>query len=188
MGQRFPSIEDRHRDFIEKQRIFFVASAAPTGRVNLSPKGMDALRVLGPNAVAYLDVTGSGSETAAHLHASVDRRLTMMFCAFGGPPMILRLFGQGESLPRGSAGYAALLPQFEELPGARQIVRLSVDLVQTSCGMAVPHFDYREERPELQNWATRQGPEGLRKYWRLKNKESIDGFPTGLDPDAMSGL
>jgi hypothetical protein len=184
MAQEFPSIEDRHRDFLEKQRIFFVASAAATGHINLSPKGMDAFRVLGPNEVAYLDVTGSGSETAAHLRE--DGRLTIMFCAFEGPPMILRLFGQGISLPRGSAGYASLLHHFEELPGARQIIRLDVDLVKTSCGVAVPRFDYREQREELKRWARRHGPEGLRKYWRLKNMKSMDGFPTGFDPDAMS--
>ncbi len=185
MGQQFASIEDRHRAFIEQQRMFFVASAAPRGRVNLSPKGMDSFRVLGPNAVAYLDVTGSGNETAAHLRASVDRRLTIMFCAFEGQPMILRLFGQGVSWQRGSADYAALIGGFEELPGARQIIRLDVDLVQTSCGMGVPLFDHREDRGELKRWASRQGQEGLRKYWRLKNMRSIDGFPTGLDPDAM---
>ena len=186
MGQQFASIEDRHRAFIEKQRIFFVASAAPAGRVNVSPKGMDAFRVLGANEVAYLDLTGSGSETAAHLRAGDDPRLTIMFCAFEGPPLILRLYGRGASLPRGSAEYGALLHHFEELPGARQIIRLEVDLVQTSCGMAVPFFDYKEPRQELSRWATRQGREGLRKYWRLKNMKSIDGLATGFDPDAMA--
>jgi hypothetical protein len=184
MAQQFSSIEDRHREFIAKQHIFFVATAAPEGRVNLSPKGMNSFRVLAPNDVAYLDVTGSGSETAAHLRA--DGRLTIMFCAFEGPPNILRLHGRGESLPRGSAGYAAMLHHFEELPGARQIIRLAVDLVQTSCGMGVPLLDYKGERAALNNWAARLGPEGLRKYWRQKNQRSIDGLPTGLDPDAMS--
>jgi hypothetical protein len=186
MAQRFPTIEDRHREFVEKQRIFFVASAAPSGRVNVSPKGMDSFKVLGPSEVAYLDVTGSGSETAAHLRACDDRRLTIMFCAFEGPPMILRLYGQAHSLPLGSTDYAALAHHFEALPGARQIIRLDVDLVQTSCGMAVPNFDYAGERDQLKNWAARQGEEGLRKYWRLKNMESLDGLPTGFDPDAMS--
>lgn len=186
MAQQFPSIEDRHRAFIEKQHIFFVASAAPTGRVNISPKGMNSFRVLGPNEVAYLDVTGSGSETAAHLHASEDQRLTIMFCAFDGPPTILRLYGRGASLLRGSAAYSSLLPHFEALPGARQIIHLDVDLVQTSCGMGVPTFDYREERQELKRWAMRKDEEDLRKYWRLKNMKSIDGLPTGFDPDAMA--
>jgi hypothetical protein len=186
MAQRFPLIEDRHRDFIEKQRMFFVATAAATGRINLSPKGMDCFRVLGPNEVAYLDVTGSGSETAAHLRACEDGRLTIMFCAFEGAPQILRLYGRGQSLPLGSPDYAALAHHFEAIPGARQIIRLDVDLVQTSCGMAVPLFDYSGERDQLRNWATRHGAEGLRKYWRLKNMESMDGLPTGFDPDAMS--
>lgn len=184
MAQQFPAIEDTHRAFIEKQRIFFVASAAPTGRVNVSPKGMDAFRVLGPNTVAYLDVTGSGAETAAHLLAS-DGRLTVMFCAFEGPPLILRLYGKGASLPVGSAAYADLVGHFKELPGARQIIRLEVDLVQTSCGMAVPLLDYREDRPALNTWASRKTPEEMRKYRRLKNMTSLDGLPTGLDPDAM---
>ena len=184
MAQQFPSIEDRHRAFIEAQRIFFVASAAATGRVNVSPKGMDSFRVLGPNAVAYLDVTGSGNETAAHLLAS-GGRLTIMFCAFDGAPVILRLYGTGLSLPLGSDGYAGLIRRFEELPGARQIIRLDVDLVQTSCGMGVPLFDYRQEREALRNWASRKSPEEIRKYRRLKNMKSIDGLPTGFDPDAM---
>jgi hypothetical protein len=183
MAQQFSSIEDRHREFIAKQHIFFVATAAPEGRVNLSPKGMNAFRVLGPNDVAYLDVTGSGSETAAHLRA--DGRLTIMFCAFEGPPNILRLHGRGLSLPRGTADYAAMLPHFEELPGARQVIRLAVDLVQTSCGMGVPLFAYKGDRDALNNWAKRLGREGLRKYWRQKNQRSIDGLPTGFDPDAM---
>jgi hypothetical protein len=186
MGQQFSSIEDRHREFIAKQHIFFVATAAPDSRVNLSPKGMNCLRVLGANEVAYLDVTGSGSETAAHLRACADGRLTIMFCAFEGPPNILRLHGRGQSLARGSAGYAAMLQHFEELPGARQIIRLTVDLLQTSCGMGVPLFGYKGDRAALNSWATRLGPEGLRKYWRQKNQRSIDGLPTGFDPDAMS--
>ncbi|MBI4723798.1 MAG: pyridoxamine 5'-phosphate oxidase family protein, partial [Rhodomicrobium sp.] len=108
MGQQFLALEDRHRDFIEKQKIYFVASAAPSGRVNLSPKGMDSFRVFGPNEAAYLDVTGSGNETAAHLIASPARRLTIMFCAFDGQPMILRLYGEGRSLRRGTEDYRAM--------------------------------------------------------------------------------
>ena len=119
MGQRFPSISDRHRVFIEAQRIFFVASAAPEGRINVSPKGMGTFRVLGPNEVAYLDCTGSGSETRAHLVASEDKRLTVMFCAFEGSPLILRLYGQGQSCMRGTPEYGALLRHFDEIPGAR---------------------------------------------------------------------
>jgi Pyridoxamine 5'-phosphate oxidase len=131
-------IRPEHRSFIQQQKVFFVASAAPKGRVNVSPKGMSTLRVLGDNDVAYLDCTGSGNETRAHLLVSEDKRLTFMFCAFEGDPVILRLYGHGQSILRGTPEYAALLPHFNEIPGARQIVRLAVDLVQTSCGMGVP--------------------------------------------------
>jgi hypothetical protein len=147
---------------------------------------MSTLRVLGGNDVAYLDCTGSGSETRAHLLASADHRLTFMFCAFDGDPVILRLYGQGESLMRGTPGYDALLMHFDDIPGARQIVRLHVELVQTSCGMGVPLFDYREDRPNLTRYWTAQGIDRLRKYWGLKNSQSIDGLPTHLDPDVMA--
>ena len=183
MSQKFPALEPRHKDFIARQKIFFVASAAPEGRVNVSPKGMDSFAVLGDNAVAYLDCTGSGNETRAHLIALP--RLTIMFAAFDGDPVILRLYGRGRSFLRGSAEYTALLPHFEEMPGARQIVRLDVDLVQTSCGMAVPYFDYRAERENLVRHWTRQGLTNLRKYWGKKNMVSIDGLPTELSPEAM---
>lgn len=186
MGQQFPAIEDKHKAFIEAQKIFFVASAPPRGRVNVSPKGLNCFRVLGPNEVAYLDCTGSGSETRAHLVASGDKRLTIMFCAFDGDPVILRLYGQGESLMRGTEGYRRLIGRFEEMPGARQIVRLDVDLVQTSCGMGVPLYDYRSERGSLVSYWVRQGVEGLTRYWGLKNKDSIDGLPTAFDPSAMA--
>jgi Pyridoxamine 5'-phosphate oxidase len=185
MGKRFTKLEPNHKAFIERQKVFFVASAAPMGRVNVSPKGLSSLRVLGDNDVAYLDCTGSGSETRAHLLASDDKRLTIMFCAFEGAPVILRLYGQGQSLMRGTPEYAALLPNFEDVPGARQIVRLTFDLVQRSCGLGVPLFDYKEERGSLVHYWTAQGMDNLRKYWGLKNMESIDGLPTGFSPDTM---
>jgi len=186
MGKQFAKIEPEHKAFIARQKIFFVASAPPKGRVNVSPKGLSSLRVLGDNDVAYLDCTGSGSETRAHLMASDDRRLTIMFCAFEGAPVILRLYGKGQSLMRGTPAYAALLPHFEEVPGARQIVRLAVDLVQTSCGLGVPFFDYKEERGGLVRHWTAQGIDGLRKYWGLKNMKSIDGLPTDFVPESMA--
>ena len=186
MGKQFPAIEDAHRRFIEAQQIFFVASAAPKGRVNVSPKGMGTLRVLGPNEVAYLDCTGSGSETRAHLVGSEDKRLTLMLCAFDGDPVILRLYGQAQSLMRGTPEYAAMISHFEEMPGARQIVRLAVDLVQTSCGMGVPLYEFREHRMNLVKYWVRQGADNLRKYWGLKNTQSIDGLPTGFAPETMA--
>ena len=186
MGQQFAKIEPEHKAFIERQKIFFVASAPPKGRINVSPKGLSSFRVLGDNDVAYLDCTGSGSETRAHLMASDDKRLTIMFCAFEGAPVILRLHGQGRSLMRGTPEYAALVPKFQEVAGARQIVCLAVDLVRTSCGMGVPLFDYRQERGSLVGYWTARSIDNLRKYWSLKNMKSIDGLPTGFAPDRMA--
>ena len=185
MGKQFASLEPSHKAFIEQQKIFFVASAVPNGRINVSPKGLSSFRVLDENDVAYLDCTGSGSETRAHLLASDGKRLTIMFCSFEGDPVILRLYGRGQSLLRGTPEYAELLPHFDEVPGARQIVRLTVDLVQTSCGLGVPLFDYRQERGSLVRYWTAQGLDNLRKYWGLKNMKSIDGLPTGFSPDSM---
>jgi hypothetical protein len=181
MGKQFPSMEPSHREFIERQHIFFNASAASEGRVNVSPRDVAALRVLDPNAVVYLDLTGSGNETAAHLLA--DGRLTFMFCAFEGAPLILRLYGRGRILPRQSPEYVALLASHYgniEPPGARQMVHLAVDLVQTSCGMNVPFYDYVCERDQLHRWAEVKGEATLEDYRRQKNTYSIDGLPTGL--------
>lgn len=185
MGKRFTSMEAPHREFIQRQRIFFTASAARDGRVNVSPKDCAALRILSEQRVAYLDLTGSGNETAAHLRA--DGRLTLMFCAFEGAPVILRLYGRGRMLKRGSAEYGELMASAfgsQERPGARQIVVLDVEMVQTSCGFGVPLFSYVGERPNLDQWAANKGAEGLREYWQMKNSVSIDGMPTGiLEPD-----
>jgi hypothetical protein len=181
MGKQFERIEPFHRQFIERQRIFFNASAAAEGRVNVSPRDGAALRVLDANTVVYLDRTGSGNETAAHMLA--DGRLTLMFCAFEGPPLVLRLYGWGRILPRQSAAYADLLASHfdnTEPPGARQMVRLEIDLVQTSCGYGVPLFEYAGERDQLTRWAEAKGEDGLEDYWRKKNLRSIDGLPTGL--------
>ncbi|WGF89229.1 pyridoxamine 5'-phosphate oxidase family protein [Marinivivus vitaminiproducens] len=181
MAKQFPSITPKHDAFIRRQHVFFTASAAASGRVNVSPRETGALRILDPNAVCYLDQTGSGSETAAHLLA--DGRLTLMFCAFEGPPLILRLYGRGESIVRGTQAYAHLLAEHYgglEPLGARQIVRLAIDLVQTSCGFGVPLFDYKAERDNLHRWAAARGDDGLRAYQREKNAFSMDGLPTGL--------
>lgn len=185
MAKQFERIEPLHREFIEKQRIFFNASAAAEGHVNVSPRDNAALRVMTTNAVVYLDRTGSGNETAAHLLA--NGRLTLMFCAFEGPPLILRLYGQGRIIPRRGSEYATLLAsEFAgvEPPGARQMVWLDVDLVQTSCGFGVPRYEYVGERDQLTRWAEAKGEKGLEDYWHLKNERSIDGFPTGLFEDA----
>jgi Pyridoxamine 5'-phosphate oxidase len=179
MAKQFDRITEAHRAFILRQKVFFTASAAGEGRVNLSPKGLDTLRLLGANELAYLDLTGSGNETAAHLQAT--GRLTLMFCAFEGPPMILRLYGRGRVLRRGTSAYAGLIGRFEELPGARQIVALDIELVQTSCGYGVPLYEFKGDRPSLARWAESKGEEGLERYRREHNRESIDGLPTGLE-------
>jgi hypothetical protein len=181
MSKMFQQIEPALKEFIERQHIFFTASATAGSRVNLSPKGSDSLRVLGPAQVAYLDQTGSGNEAAAHLRA--DGRLTIMFCAFEGAPMILRLYGRGTPLPQGCDEYERILAEAfdgDEPPGARQIVRLDVESVQTSCGYSVPLYEYQADRPTLKNWASRKGKDGIREYWREKNTASIDGLPTGM--------
>ena len=185
MGQQFPAIEPKHQAFIEKQQMFFVATAAPQGRVNVSPKGMGTLRVLGPNKVAYLDSTGSGSETRAHLTAGSDPRLTLMMCAFEGDPVILRLYGRAKSYMRGTPEYAERLPLFDEMPGARQIIELDVETAQTSCGMGVPLYDFKEHRQNLNRYWLRRGLDGLKKYWGQKNTTSIDGLPTGFQAETM---
>jgi hypothetical protein len=181
MAQRFASLEPKHRDFIARQHVFFTASATATGHINLSPRGTDMFRVLDANCVVYLDRTGSGNETAAHLLA--DGRLTIMLCAFDGPPLIMRLYGKGRTARRGGDEYQRLLAAHyadTEPLGARQMVLLDIDLVQTSCGYGVPLQDYAGERPTMDRWAEAKGPEGIEAYWHEKNLVSLDGFPTGL--------
>ncbi|WP_062011663.1 pyridoxamine 5'-phosphate oxidase family protein [Aureimonas sp. AU4] len=181
MAKQFERIEDSHLAFIERQHIFFFGSAVGDSRVNISPRSTQHFHVLGDLTVAYLDLTGSGSETAAHSMAG--GRATAMFCAFEGPPLILRLYGRARVDFRGSPAYEAFLGEryaSGEPLGARQVVTLDIDLVQTSCGFAVPTFEHTGERPVLDNWAEKKGEEGLRAYRQEKNLTSIDGLPTGF--------
>lgn len=178
MGQRFNELSAKHMQFITEQKIFFVGTATADSRVNISPKGMDSLRVLGSTHVAWLNVTGSGNETAAHV--PLDPRMTIMFCAFDGPPLILRLYGTAKVVHQSDSEWNALFSLFKPLPGARQIFDLTIDLVQTSCGMAVPCFSYAGDREELSEWAVKKGSEGLKQYWKEKNQMSIDGIPTQI--------
>lgn len=178
MARFYPALEDKHRAFIAAQKLFFTASGTATSRLNLSPKGMDSLRVLNDCRVAYLDLTGSGNETAAHMKH--DGRLTLMWCSFDADPLILRLYGRGRVVRRQDADWAALRRHFPDLPGERQIIVLDIDSVQTSCGYAVPQYTYAGERDTLARWAEKKGPTGLIDYWREKNQVSIDGLPTKL--------
>ncbi|MFN3578545.1 MAG: pyridoxamine 5'-phosphate oxidase family protein [Tabrizicola sp.] len=179
MGKRYSALQPDQIGFIAEQHLFFVATAAPGGRVNLSPKGMDTLRVLAPGRILWLNLTGSGNETAAHL--ALDPRITLMWCSFTARPLILRAYGTGRVVHRGDADWAALAAHLPDQPGARQIVDVRVDLVQSSCGFAVPFMDFRAERPVLSDWATARGAEGLRSYWDERNRQTIDGLPTGIE-------
>ena len=179
MAQQFPEISEKIKEFIGQQKIFFVGTAAAEGSVNVSPKGMDSLKVLNKNRVVWLNVTGSGNETAAHVLE--NERMTIMFCAFEGKPMILRLYGVAKAVHQKDPEWAELIDLFDFIPGARQIFDLSVEMVQTSCGMAVPYFDYVEERGQLNTWAQKKGEEGIQEYWQEKNTVSIDGLPTNIE-------
>jgi hypothetical protein len=166
-------------EFIGRQHVFFTATAAGgAGRINLSPKGMNTFRVFGDDRVGYLDLTGSGNETAAHVQ--VDGRMTVMFCSFDAKPLILRLYGRGSVVRPRDAAWADLLARFEPMPGMRQIVTMRVESLQTSCGFAVPEYELKRERPTLVEWAEKKGPDGVVRYWAETNQTSIDGLPTGL--------
>jgi hypothetical protein len=178
MGKIFTEINDTHRTFIQQQHLFFVASAPLTaeGHVNLSPKGLDCFRVLSPGLVGYSDMTGSGNETAAHIVE--NQRITFMFCAFDGPPLILRLYGKGQLVLPGTPEWAEYSPQFPIYTGTRQLILAHIYAVQTSCGFAVPLYDYKADRDVLHKWADNRGPEGLAAYRAEKNQISLDGLPT----------
>ena len=179
MAKFFPELTAAHLEFIAAQKIFFVASAPTSGRVNLSPKGMDTFRVLNSRRVGYLDGTGSGNETAAHL--ADNGRMTVMMCALTGAPLIFRMYGRGYAVNPRHDEWPQLRPLFgAPLPGERQLIVLDIESVQTSCGFAVPRFEYKEDRDNLNKWAEKKGPDGIAEYWAEKNQRSIDGLPTGL--------
>lgn len=178
MGKQYSEISDKLKQFIEAQKIFFVATATENSRVNISPKGMDSLRVLDKNRVIWLNVTGSGNETAAHIQEKT--RMTLMFTAFEGSPMILRLYGNANVIHKNDSEWNELYSLFDSMPGARQIFDLTVDLVQTSCGMSVPFYDYVRERDQLNEWASKKGAEGIKDYWEQKNQISLDGVLTDI--------
>lgn len=178
MGQQFEKISKRHRKFIEQQKMFFVGTATSGSRINISPKGMDSLRVMDENRVIWLNMTGSGNETSAHIQE--NSRMTIMLTAFEGAPMIMRLYGHAKVIHINDKAWDDLYSNFNPVLGARQIFDMSVDLVQTSCGYAVPLYDYKEDRTILDDWAAKKGEEGIRDYWRAKNLQSIDGAPTHI--------
>ncbi len=180
MAKQFQRIEEAHRAFIEDQHIFFVGSAAPEGRVNISPKGMESLRVMGENRIVWMNLTGSGNETAGHLLESP--RMTLMWCSFTTRPLILRAYGSARATHPGDAGWADLAALFPPHRSARQVFDMDVDMVQTSCGYAVPFMEYAGERDTMQKWVDTRSDAELRAYWPERNAVTIDGKPTGA-PD-----
>ena len=177
MGKTHDVIDDALRRFVERQHVFFVATAPASldGHVNCSPKGLDTLRVLGPRTVAYLDYTGSGAETIAHLRE--NGRIVIMLCAFEGPPNIVRFHGRGVVVTPDDASFAELLAHFGPQPlGVRSIIRVDVERISDSCGYGVPRLEFRDDRTQLRLWAERKGEEGLERYQREKNAVSIDGL------------
>jgi hypothetical protein len=186
MAKFFDSIQEQHQAFIEKQKMFFTASAplAADGHVNLSPKGIDSFKVLSANKVAYMDIIGSGNETSAHILE--NGRITIMFCAFEGPPNILRLYGKGYAVLPGDEEWASLAQYFDILLATRQIIVADIHKVQTSCGFSVPYYAYEGERDQAYNWAANKGTDGLEAYKKEKNMLSMDGLPTALVKPGLS--
>jgi hypothetical protein len=177
MGDMFPEIDQKLRAFIEAQHVFFVATSplGAVGHINLSPKGLDSLRIIGPLTVAYLDYVGSGAETIAHLRE--NGRIVLMFCSFGGAPKIVRLHGRGEVLEPQDADYVQLRGLFSAPPPDRAIIRVHVSRISDSCGFGVPRYKFEGERSHLHEWAHRKGSQGLEEYQRKKNRTSVDGLP-----------
>jgi hypothetical protein len=176
MSKIYESIDNALASFIGAQRMFFVATAPldPDGHVNLSPKGLDSFRILDPKTVAYLDFTGSGVETIAHLRE--NGRAVIMFCAFEGAPKILRLHGRGEAIEPGDPRFGNLRSHFPEFPGVRSVVVVQVQRIADSCGYGVPVYRYERERDKLLKWAEHKGPEGVAEYRAANNLRSIDGL------------
>jgi len=178
MSKFYNKITPRIQKFIAAQKMFFVATAPIAGRINLSPKGMDSFRILNENKVLWLSVTGSGNETAAHLLE--NERITIMFCSFEGAPNILRLYGKGKEIKPNDAGWNEVISLFPETPGTRQIFDITIKSAQNSCGMSIPFYEFKEERNQLNEWATAEGKDKIEHYWKDINQTSIDGLPTNI--------
>ncbi len=178
MGKILTKLSTPLKNFIQEQQMFFVATAPADGKVNLSPKGMDTFRIIGDNKIIWLNLTGSGNETAAHVLE--NKRMTIMFCSFMGNPLILRLYGTAKFYQPEDPEWDTLAESFPDYGGRRQIFEMDIESVQTSCGYAVPLFEYKEQRTRLEKWADDKGESGIRDYWEEKNKVSLDGKSTGI--------
>lgn len=178
MGKLYTELDPGSIKFITEQKVFFVATAPKDGTINLSPKGIESFKVIDNKRVIWLNLTGSGNETAAHLLD--NKRITVMFCAFEGKPNILRIYGKARSIYPKDPSWTELIKLFPALPGTRQLIDIQIDHIQNSCGMGVPVLKFQNERNELIRWAEKKGEEEIKKYWEEKNKISIDGNPTGI--------
>lgn len=178
MAKFYQQLDETLRRFIGEQKLFFTATAPEKGRINLSPKGMNTFRCIDNQTVAYLDLTGSGNETAAHIIE--NGRMTIMFCSFSQKPLILRLYGRGRVVRPKDDEWRGFHRHFHSIPGERQIIVLDVESAQTSCGFGVPVYELKEERPAIADSAIKKGEAGLKAYWKAKNQTSIDGLPTYL--------
>lgn len=177
MGKIYETITPHLKTFIEKQKMFFVSTAplSKDGSVNISPKGLDSLRIIDETTVAYLDLTGSGAETIAHLKE--NQRITFLFCAFDGPPKLVRLYGKGEVFERETAGFDELKPLFPEYVSARSIIKVKLNRIADACGYTVPLYDFKEDRDTMKKWVDNKGADALVEYREIKNKVSVDGLP-----------
>jgi len=182
MGDRFERLSEKHIDFISRQHMFFVGTAGSEGFVNVSPKEMDTFRVLNDTNVVWLNLTGSGNETAAHVLES--KRMTLMFCSFDKHPIILRLYGNASVIHPRDQKWDELIGLFPEYLGSRQIFELNLELVLASCGYGVPYYELKGERPTLAKWADSKGIDDIKKYWEERNMESLNKKPTGITGDA----
>ena len=178
MSKFYTELDEKLQGFVADQKIFFVGTAASDGRVNVSPKGMDSLKVLNKNQLIWLNLTGSGNETAAHILEK--SRMTLMFCSFEGKPLILRIYGKARAIHPRDEEWSEWIKLFPDYPGSRQIFLLDIDSAQTSCGFAVPNYKYQEDRSDLVYWTEKIGDEGVKNYWKEKNQTSIDGKPTRI--------
>ena len=178
MGKCYQELNPKLQSFINEQKLFFVSTAAPEGTINISPKGMDSLRIIHSKQIAWLNLTGSGNETAAHLNEAP--RMTLMFCAFDGNPLILRIYGNAKTIHPRDEEWSSWLSRFPAMPGARQVFLMEIDLVQTSCGSGVPQFDYKGDRSLMIDWAEKKGEDGIKEFWEECNQTSLDGKPTKI--------
>ena len=178
MAERFAKLNDKLVEFIQAQHLFFVATAGAEGFVNVSPKGMDSFRIVDSSTVTWMNLTGSGNESAAHVLE--NKRMTVMFCSFDKQPLILRLYGQARTFHPRDRQWPQLAATFPDHAGSRQIFVLELDLVQTSCGYAVPYYQFQGERPTLRKWAENHSESGIANYWEERNTRSLDGRETGI--------